>query len=110
MKDLDTIKQNIITRLKPLHLDKVILFGSYAYGNPTDDSDVDLYVVTKDDFLPQTFKEKSTLTKKVSRAIRDLRSDMAIDLIVHTRTMHKNFKELNSSFAQELLEKGIVLL
>ncbi len=48
MKDLDTIKQSIIDRLKPLQLNKVILFGSYADENPTDDSDVDLYVVTKD--------------------------------------------------------------
>ena len=57
-----------------------------------------MYVVTKDEFTPQSFREKSTLTKKVSKAIRDLRSQIAIDLIVHTKSMHKNFKELNSSF------------
>ena len=28
-----------------LHPEKIILFGSYAYGNPTPDSDVDLLVV-----------------------------------------------------------------
>ncbi|MCD6172185.1 MAG: nucleotidyltransferase domain-containing protein [Sulfurimonas sp.] len=110
MKNIDDIKNDIITRLKPLDLDKVILFGSYAYGVPNEDSDIDLYVVTKDEFIPQSFKEKSTLTKSVSRAIRDLRSTFAIDLIVHTKTMAQHFKELNSSFSQELFNKGVVLL
>ncbi len=110
MKDLESIKKDIITRLEPLELDQVILFGSYAYGTPTHESDLDLYVVTKDEFTPQSFREKSTLTKKVSKAIRDLRSQIAIDLIVHTQSMHKNFKELNSSFSKELFEKGIALL
>ena len=40
--------------LAPLHPEKVILFGSYAWGRPTPDSDIDLYVVTQDDFLPAT--------------------------------------------------------
>lgn len=110
MKDLDKIKHDIIQRLKPLDLDSVVLFGSYAYGTPNKDSDIDLYVVTKDEFIPQSFKEKSTLTKSVSRAIRDLRSTFAIDLIVHTKTMSQNFKELNSSFSKELFTRGIVLL
>ena len=30
---------------RKFHPDKIILFGSYAYGNPTEDSDVDLLVV-----------------------------------------------------------------
>ncbi|HRF57283.1 MAG TPA: nucleotidyltransferase domain-containing protein [Campylobacterales bacterium] len=28
----------------------MILFGSYTYGTPDENSDIDLYVVTKDDF------------------------------------------------------------
>ena len=27
----------------------IYLFGSYAYGNPTEDSDIDIFVVTPDD-------------------------------------------------------------
>ncbi|MEA1981993.1 MAG: nucleotidyltransferase domain-containing protein [Campylobacterota bacterium] len=110
MEDIDKIKYEIIHRLKPLDLDRVILFGSYAYGRPNEESDIDLYVVTKDEFIPKSFKEKSAITKNVSRAIRDLRSTFAIDLIVHTKAMSKNFKELNSSFSKELLNKGVVLL
>ncbi|SMP87795.1 Nucleotidyltransferase domain-containing protein [Epsilonproteobacteria bacterium SCGC AD-308-E02] len=53
MVDIEALKHEIVERLKPLDLDKIILFGSYAYGTPNEDSDIDLYVVTKDDFIPQ---------------------------------------------------------
>lgn len=110
MVDIEVLKHEIVERLKPLNPDKVILFGSYAYGTPTEDSDIDLYVVTKDEFIPQNFREKSTLTKTISRAIRDLRRTYAIDLIVHTKAMNDKFKTINSSFSRELLSKGQVLL
>ena len=45
MVEIDKIKNEIIERLKPLDPDKIILFGSYAYGVPRDDSDIDLFLV-----------------------------------------------------------------
>lgn len=110
MMDIQALQQAIIERLKPLDLYKIILFGSYAYGVPTEDSDIDLYVVTKDEFIPQSFREKSNLTKSVSKQLRDLRSSLAIDLIVHTKSMNSKFRELNGSFYKEISEKGITLL
>ena len=35
----ESIKNEIISNLQVLDPEKVILFGSYAYGNPTKDSD-----------------------------------------------------------------------
>ena len=110
MIDIEKVKLEIVERLKPLNPDKVILFGSYAYGTPNEDSDIDLYVVTKDEFMPQSFKEKSTIYLSISKVLRDLRSRFAIDLIVHTKSMSNKFIEINSSFSQELLTKGKILL
>ena len=45
MVDIEVLKHEIVERLKPLNPDKIILFGSYAYGIPTEDSDVDLFIV-----------------------------------------------------------------
>jgi predicted nucleotidyltransferase len=36
-----------------LHPQKIILFGSYAYGHPTPDSDVDLLVIMETDKPPR---------------------------------------------------------
>jgi len=44
--ELDTLKE-IIIRTVPV--EQIWLFGSYAYGIPQKDSDLDLYVVLKDD-------------------------------------------------------------
>ena len=39
----DELETQIRDALAPLHPEKVILFGSYAWGRPTEDSDIDLY-------------------------------------------------------------------
>jgi predicted nucleotidyltransferase len=87
----------------------VLLFGSYAYGSPHEDSDIDLLVVTNDNFMPQTFKEKHEVYKRVSEKIRPIKAQVAIDLIVHTLPMYQKFIELNSSFAREITTQGIIL-
>lgn len=110
MVDIEKLKVEIVERLKPLDPDRVILFGSYAYGIPTEDSDIDLYVVTKDEFIPQSFKERMSIITTVSTAIDTIRNKSAIDLIVHTKSMDDKFKELDSSFSRELLTKGIILI
>jgi len=46
--DIEKIKFEIIERLKPLNPNKIILFGSYAYGTPNKESDIDLFLL-KDD-------------------------------------------------------------
>ncbi len=106
----EDLKKTIIERLRSIDVDKLVLFGSYAYGTPNDDSDIDLYVVTNDDFIPKNFKEKNNLYLKVSRELRDLRRVIAIDLIVHTKQMHQLFKDTNSSFYRNDIQKGIQLI
>ena len=99
----------LITRLQQLDLARVILFGSYAYGTPTKDSDIDLMVVLNSERFPRNYKEKSALYLQVSRVIRDIRQEIPVDLIVHTKSMHKKFIELDSMFAREISQKGKVL-
>ena len=108
--DIEKIKKEIMEAFKELELEKVILFGSHAYGHVTKDSDIDLYVVTKDNYTPQSYKEKRALVWKVSEVILDIRKKYAIDLLVHTKNMHEKFVELQSSFSKDILERGKVLL
>jgi len=110
MLDIEKIQKEILNALSPLQLDKIILFGSYAYGEPTKNSDIDLYIVTKDNYIPQSYKEKRALVWEISQKILDIRKKYAIDLLVHTKKMHEKFVELESSFSKKILEKGKVLL
>jgi len=45
MVDIQKIQAEIVQCLKPLEPEKIILFGSYANGTPTEDSDIDLFLV-----------------------------------------------------------------
>jgi predicted nucleotidyltransferase len=107
--NLEEIQQQLIDRLLPIEPYKIILFGSYAYGTPGEDSDIDLYVVTNDRFIPGSWREKSEIHLKVARRIQDVMRKYPVDLITHTRAMHDRFVELNGSFAAKVLHEGIVL-
>jgi len=109
-QDLDTIKSELVELLKSLDPEKVILFGSYAYGQPTEESDIDLYVVTKDDFIPQSYGENMQHYRKVSILLSDFKKRYATDLIVHTKAMHSRFCEMKSSFSRQIMTHGERLL
>lgn len=109
LKDKEKTINEIITTIKPLKPEKVILFGSYAWGEPDKDSDIDLYVVTNDDFVPQNYNEKMSVYLNVARQLQDFLSKYPTDLIVHTRSMHNKFVEKKSLFSKKIMEKGIVL-
>ncbi|MEI6057063.1 MAG: nucleotidyltransferase domain-containing protein [Lentisphaerota bacterium] len=107
--EIELLKQEIVQRLKALNPEKIILFGSYAYGSPTKDSDIDLYVVTNDNFIPQSFKENMEIKLKVANQLKSLQAIIPIDTITHTKQMSEKFIELNSSFSREIFQKGIYL-
>ena len=110
MKLPNELRDRLVEALTPLNPDKVILFGSYAWGEPTADSDVDLYVVTNDDFVPSAWRQKRDIVRTVSNRILELRTHYAIDLLVHTRPMHGQFVADDSSFALEIMERGARLI
>ena len=110
MVDIEVLKHEIVERLKPLNPDKIILFGSYAYGTPTEDSDIDLYVVTNDDFIPQSFRENNEFHLKIAGAMKDILERYPTDLLTHTKAMHKKFVEMDSMFSRKVLKDGIALL
>jgi len=87
----------------------VILFGSYAYGKPHEDSDIDLLVVTNDNFIPENFKEHSEIYLNVSQVLRPVKKHIGIDLLVYTIPMYRKFIEINSSFAFTLSTRGKII-
>lgn len=106
----DELRNQISEALRPAHPERVILFGSYAWGQPTEDSDIDLYVVTQDDFVPSTWGQRRDIVRGISDRILDLRTRYPIDLLVHTRPMHREFVARESSFARQIMSEGVRLL
>ena len=109
MIDIEALKPQIVERLKPLNPEKIILFGSYAYGTPNEESDIDLYVVTGDDVMPQSWREKMDIYLKYAEQIEDIMYKYPVDLITHTKKMNEKFLKLNSSFSRKIYQEGKVL-
>ena len=96
-KQINDWCDDIVQRFHP---DKVVLFGSCAQGNPTEDSDVDLLVV-----MP--FEGRS-----IEQAVKlrmDTRPTFPVDLIVRTPDMISERLSKGDTFIHEIIETGRVL-
>ncbi|WP_082116721.1 nucleotidyltransferase domain-containing protein [Kiritimatiella glycovorans] len=105
----DRVVQEITSRLVSAGVEKVVLFGSRARGASGEDSDIDILVVTTDDFIPRNYDQKSEVYLRVANRIKDIRRKYPVDIIVHTRPMHKRFLSMNSVFCGDILREGRVL-
>ena len=101
MKLTDDIKKQIVTKLKPLNPFKIIIFGSYAYGNPTKDSDLDICVVEKD------YKNRWEEKKKIREALKDLK--FSKDILNPRLDEYEFYKKEYGSVYKDIEDKGVVL-
>ncbi|GIV80160.1 MAG: hypothetical protein KatS3mg050_4554 [Litorilinea sp.] len=99
----------IVARLRQMDPARIILFGSQASDEADQDSDLDLIVVTNSEEMPSTYRERQDIYLQVARLLRDIRREISIDLIVHTRPMHARFIAMDSAFSREVQQKGVVL-
>jgi len=86
--------------VQQFHPQKVILFGSYAYGQPTEDSDVDLLVVMDTDESPLY------VAAKIAAAIEH---PFPLDIVVRTPVEFASAVHRKGVFATEVATKGITL-
>ena len=88
--------RQVAERFKP---EKIILFGSFAYGEPNEHSDVDLLVVMP---CPNEFTQRLRIRNAVD-------APFALDLIVRTpKRLRQRIKD-EDWFLREITEKGKVL-
>ena len=85
--------------------DMVILFGSYANGNPKEDSDVDLIVIKSDPFTP----ERSRFSEEVR--LWDALSSFRIpkDILVYCRDDVEYWRDSKNNVLAQALRNGNIL-
>jgi predicted nucleotidyltransferase len=86
---------------REFHPQRIVLFGSYACGRPTEDSDVDLLVI-----MPRTRDRGERMSVRIRQAIP---RDFSLDLLVRTPSEVAKRLRWGDPFMRELLEKGKVL-
>jgi predicted nucleotidyltransferase len=96
-------RKEVIRRLvAEFQPETIYLFGSYAWGKPTEDSDMDLLVIVPESREPP-----------IQRAIRAQRSLLgvkaAVDVIVKTREEFQRYAALRASLEGQIAQKGKLL-
>ena len=83
------------------HPERIILFGSYAYGTPTKDSDVDLLVV-----MPGDGKSPYHQAAEIYGKCRPV---FPIDILVRTREEFERRQQMRDWFMRDIARQGITL-
>ncbi|MCK4330544.1 nucleotidyltransferase domain-containing protein [candidate division WOR-3 bacterium] len=97
-KILKEIVAKIARHLDP---DRIILFGSYAYGEPGKDSDLDLFIVMESNERPS--KRRIMVNQLFWER------EMAMDFIVKTPSEVKERLAIGDPFVKKIIKKGKVL-
>jgi len=95
--DIRKVVQQIVERFRP---EKIILFGSYAYGTPTRDSDVDLMVVM------DTRENPLRMAGLISAAIDH---PFPLDILVMSPSDLEEYLRERAVFPTQVVTRGLVL-
>jgi len=97
LDEIERIVRQIAARFHP---QRVILFGSHAYGEPTPDSDVDLFVVMETEGNP---------LHTAARISGEIDHPFAMDILVETPKYLAEALAEKDLFETEVMTKGVVL-
>lgn len=96
-RQIEAVVDEIARRFKP---ERIILFGSYAYGTPTEDSDVDLLVVKR--YRGRSFEA-------ASKVRIPLEVTFPMDVLVRSPSEMRTRLALDDYFISDIVNQGIIL-
>jgi len=96
---IDIIKESI---LKNVQAKYIYLFGSYAYGNPTENSDIDIYLVTPDNIV--------NMTEVYTKIMVDLslKKIFFVDLLLNRESVF-NTRKTENILEETIFQKGKII-
>jgi len=83
------------------YIEKIYLFGSFAYGNPDVDSDLDLCFITNDNSL-----RKRDLVRAIRKSITKVAA-MPIDILVYDKEEFFKRAALESTIEHKIAYEGV---
>jgi predicted nucleotidyltransferase len=96
-REIQKIVNQIVKNYKP---EEIILFGSFAYGKPKENSDVDLVVIKK---------TRKKFIKRLFEVCKYIDSWLGTDILVYTPKEWKEALEEENYFIKEIAKKGKVV-
>ncbi len=95
-----SLLENAVERLKAeFQPEEIYLFGSHAWGTPTDDSDVDLMVI-----VPASPERPILRMQRAHHCLRGI--GFAKDILVNTRDEFDRYRHLKAALSHKIFEQG----
>lgn len=101
-KQLNLRKKLFNILSKTYNSENIYIFGSYAYGKPDNDSDLDIAVIVKKSGLPQYKRSRIGYSK-----LRGI--GFPVELLVFTEDEIERLKNIKTSLVSTIMEKGLKL-
>ncbi len=96
-KSIQDLRDRITAEYQP---ERIILFGSYAYGNPGADSDLDILVI---------LEHGESGPKKAAEILSRINPRIPVDLVVRTEDEIRSRLRVEDFFLAEIMNHGRVL-
>ncbi len=96
---IEEITRRLVAEFAP---ETIILFGSHAWGQPDENSDLDLLVV-----VPQSDQPAPRRAARAYRCLREV--PVPLDILVKTREEVERSRHVPASLVHEVLKRGRVL-
>jgi|SRR6056297_291321 len=100
------LKKDIVKTLKTLNPEKIILFGSHAYGKPNDDSDIDLLIIKK---IPEKKVRDYRIQAKKLLWEKFKQQNLHFDIIVDSQDRINERINIGDLFYEEIYNKGQII-
>jgi predicted nucleotidyltransferase len=107
--DINKILDSLIFSLKSSDPYKIILFGSYARGNPNEHSDIDLMVILDNNHVSKTYEERLNKKIFVRNLVLEINRQIPLDILVYSKEELNKIKEQGNSFIDEIERTGKII-
>jgi predicted nucleotidyltransferase len=107
--DINGILNDLVNSLKVSDPYKIILFGSYANGSETENSDIDLMIILDNNDVSKTYEERQKKKLYIRKLVREINYRKALDILVYSKEELKKIKEYGNYFIDEIEKTGKVI-
>ena len=107
--DLNTVLDNLVVSLKPSDPYKVILFGSYAHGNPNRNSDIDLMIILDNNHVSKTYQERLNKKIFIRNLVLEINRKIPLDILVYSKEELSLIKKHGNYFIDEIEKTGKII-
>jgi len=107
--DFKAVLDNLVLSLKSSDPYKIILFGSYAMGNPHENSDIDLMVILDNNHVSKTYEERLNKRIFIRNLVLEINRKVPLDILVYSKEELNIIKKHGNYFIDEIEKTGKII-